>query len=124
MPAYAMSNAMSNKFPNSETDSDGQDPTPLLHGLHLTQPIASTYTNAMSSALISRGRSTLAPFPDAISMLTLTPDYLSTGTPRLVVIWRRCCQCGNLANPILAPEKCSICSHSECGFCTTENVPA
>ncbi|KAJ5512486.1 hypothetical protein N7463_002038 [Penicillium fimorum] len=115
---------MSNKFLNTETDSEGQDPTPLLHGLHLTQPKASIYVNAMGSLLVSRARSTLALFPDATSMLTLTPDYLSTGDPRLVVIWRRCCQCGNLANPILAPEKCSICSHSGCDCCTTENVPA
>ncbi|KAJ5360489.1 hypothetical protein N7517_009680 [Penicillium concentricum] len=117
----AMSSAMSNKFSNTETNSEGQTST-LLHGLDLTQLNNSSYADAMSSAMISRARSTLA--PDAISRLTLTPDYLSTGAPRLVPVWRRCCQCTNLANPILAPEKCSICSHSECPSCTTENVPA
>ncbi|KAJ5165213.1 uncharacterized protein N7500_007043 [Penicillium coprophilum] len=124
MSAYSMPSAMFNTFLDTETDSEGQSSSPLSHGWHLTQPNNCSYACPMSSPLISRARSTLAPFPDAISILTPTPEYLSTGAPRLVPVWKRCCQCKNLTNPHLAPEKCSICSHVPCPDCSDENVPA
>ncbi|KAJ6132268.1 hypothetical protein N7471_007483 [Penicillium samsonianum] len=124
MSSYTMSNAMSNNFSITETDSEGQNSTPLLRVWHLTRPNDSSYADALSNPLMYRAQSTLSPFPDAISVLTATPDYLSTGAPRLVPQWWRCCGCANLVNPSLAPEKkCPICSHSECGSCSTETVP-
>ncbi|CAG8138421.1 unnamed protein product [Penicillium nalgiovense] len=119
MSAYAMSSNLS----NAETDTEGQNPTPLLHDWHLAQPNHSSYADAMSSPLIYCAQPILAPYPDAISMLTPTPDYLPTGVPRLVPQWWRCCGCSNLVNPSLASEKCPICSHSGCGNCSTETVP-
>ena len=69
-------------------------------------------------------QSTLGPFPDAISVLTPTPEYLSTGPQRLMPEWWTCCEFQNLVNPNLAPErKCPIYSHVECDFCGTEIVP-
>ncbi|KGO38891.1 hypothetical protein PEX1_002850 [Penicillium expansum] len=126
MSAYTMSNvmsnAMSNKFSNAETDSEGHNSTPLPHGWRLPQPNDSSYVDAISGPLIVQ--STLAPFLDAISALTPRSDYLSTGAPRLVPIWVRCCGCGNLVNPNLAPEgKCPICAHCACRSCGSENVP-
>lgn len=119
-----MFHAMSNKISDTETDSERQNSTPLPYGWRLPQPNNFSCVDAMSSPLIYRAQSTLAPFPDAISALVPTPDYLSTGAPRLVVLWARCCVCGNLVNPDLAPEKkCPICSHTECGACGKENVP-
>ncbi|OQE40012.1 hypothetical protein PENCOP_c006G00373 [Penicillium coprophilum] len=126
MSAYSIPSAMFNAFSNTETDSERQSSSSLFHGWHLTQSSDCSYACPMSSPLLSRARSTLAPSPDAISILTPTPtlEYLSTGAPRLVPVWTRCCQCKNLANPSLAPEKCSICSHVICVGCGKEDVPA
>ncbi|CAP94972.1 hypothetical protein PCH_Pc21g00750 [Penicillium rubens Wisconsin 54-1255] len=117
MSAYAISN----NFPNTQTDSEGQSSTHPLHGWHLAQPNHPCDADVMSSPLIYRAQPILAPYLDTISVLT--PDYLSTGAPRLVPQWWRCCGCSNLVNPSLASEKCPICSHSECGNCSTETVP-
>ncbi|KAJ5198988.1 hypothetical protein N7491_000448 [Penicillium cf. griseofulvum] len=122
MSTYDVPSTMTNKFSNTETDSEEHDST-FSHGCHLTQPNDSFYADPTSSPLISRARSTLVPSQGAISLLTLAPNYLSTGTPRLVPEWRRCCECSNLVNPSLAPEKCPICSHPACDFCSKENVP-
>ncbi|KAJ5958471.1 uncharacterized protein N7479_005621 [Penicillium vulpinum] len=119
----AMSNAMSNMFSRIEIDSEGQDPIILSHGRQLTWPNDSSYANAMSSPLISPAQPIQAPFPDAISVLTLTPNELSTGAPRLVAEWWRCCDCDNMVNPSLASGKCPICSHAQCGSCKNETVP-
>lgn len=122
--AHAMSNAMSNKSSNTGTNSEGQNSTPFSHGWHFTRPNNSSYADSMSSTLTSHAHSTLAPFPDAISVLTPTPECLSTSAQRLVPEWWTCCKCQNLVNPNLAPErKCPICSHVECDFCGTEVVP-
>ncbi|KAJ5954996.1 hypothetical protein N7501_009275 [Penicillium viridicatum] len=120
----SMSNAMSNTTSDTEADSEGHNSTPLPYGWRLPQPNNFSYADAMSSPLMYRARSTLAPFSDAISALAPMPDYLSTGAPRLVILWVRCCGCNNLVNPDLAPEhKCPICSHTECSSCGKENVP-
>lgn len=119
-----MFNAMSNKISDTEADSEGQNSTPLPYGWRLPQPNNFSYADIMSGPLVYRAQSTLALFPDAVSTLVPTPDYLSTGAPRLVVLWVRCCGCTNLVNPDLAPEKtCPICSHTECGSCGRENIP-
>ncbi|KAL2699590.1 hypothetical protein AAEP93_009565 [Penicillium crustosum] len=128
MPFYTMSNSMSNALSNNildtKADSEGQNSTPLLYGRRLPQPNNLSYDDAMSNPPVYRARSTLAPFPDAISALVPGPDYLSTGAPRQVVLWVRCCGCKNLVNPHLAPEnKCPICAHTECSSCGKENVP-
>ncbi|KGO68849.1 hypothetical protein PITC_077900 [Penicillium italicum] len=124
MSVHAMSNAISSKFLTTETDNEGQNSTPLPYGWRLPQPNDSSYADAMTSPPMHRAQSVLAPFPEAVSALAPTLDYLSTGAPRLVPVWMRCCECENLVNPSLAAEeKCPICSHSKCRYCTTETVP-
>ncbi|CAI7650263.1 unnamed protein product [Penicillium crustosum] len=85
----SMSNALSNNILDTKADSEGQNSTPLLYGRRLPQPNNLSYDDAMSNPPVYRARSTLAPFPDAISALVPGPDYLSTGAPRQVVLWRR-----------------------------------
>ncbi|KAJ5926789.1 hypothetical protein N7516_008562 [Penicillium verrucosum] len=121
-----MSNSMfnANNTSDIEADSEGRNLTPLPYGWRLLQLNNSSYADVMSSPLMYRAHSTLAPFPDVIPTLAPTPDYLSTGAPRLAVLWVRCCGCNNLVNPDLAPEyRCPICSHTECSSCGKENVP-
>ncbi|KAJ6072323.1 hypothetical protein N7467_010408 [Penicillium canescens] len=80
------------------------------------------YSDGLTYPLVNRVRSTLVAFPD--TMPVLTPDYLSTGTPRqLVGDWWTCCGCKNLVNPALASERtCPICSHKNKGCCQKEDV--
>jgi hypothetical protein len=79
-------------------------------------------SDGLTYPLVNRVRSTLVAFPD--TMPVLTPDCLSTGTPRqLVGDWWTCCGCKNLVNPALASERtCPICSHKNTGCCQKENV--
>ncbi|KAJ5463026.1 hypothetical protein N7475_007970 [Penicillium sp. IBT 31633x] len=114
--------AITNKILTTEASNERQNQTTPLHSWHFNQLESLALSEAASIPLVFHGRSMLAPFTDTMTVLTPSPDCLSTGAPRLVPAWWRCCGCDQLVNPSLA-SRCPICSHDECSSCGTENVP-
>ena len=108
--------AMFTELSIEETDSP-------LYDWHFNQLNSSIYNNTTSTVLRSYSRSTLDGRADTMSALPSTPDYLSTGAPRLVADWWTCCKCGQMVNPNLAPEnRCPCCEHDHCDYCKKETV--
>lgn len=67
---------------------------------------------------------------DYLLMSPIQPPYSATptiysgiGTTLADAGWWSCHNCGNMNNPALAPERCSVCEHYKCGACSNNVAP-